>query len=606
MSLPFITLNILASTGGTTTGSEATNGPQGYEFITALVLAVLAAVVGGLVATWLKQPLLIGYLVGGMLIGPYTPGLVTNVENVQIMADIGVALLLFALGTEFSIGELKHVGKAAIGGGLLQIGLTMSLGLVVGLILGLSVPGGIFLGGLMAISSSIVMLKLLMGRGELSSAHGKLAIAVGIVQDLNLIVLVVVLPNLNGSGDVGSLLTTIGLSLLKAGLFLAGAYVFGTRFFPWILERVIRLGIREVFLLMIISIALGMAILAQALGISFALGAFVAGLIVSEAESAEVVLNEIVPIRDIFASLFFVSIGMLIDPAFVVDHWTEVGLVVVTVLFGKWLISASLFKLLGQPDSTALLAGLLLAQVGESSFVLAQIGVDSGVIDHNIDNLLLASALITIIANSLLLQGWNGFYTWARKVTSKAGKKAKAVLANETSNEPGASAHYATETTLDTFQKHVIVCGYGRVGREVVNECRQRGYPVLVVEYEPHRLEQALQEGVAGVYGDVTVEATLLNAHIERASVLAVAIPDLLVAEAATVLGRRLNPQLEILTRATEPRAVKVLKQAGATEVIQPEFEAGLEFIRRTAIAYGVGGVELAGIVNNRRAQYYG
>ena len=384
-------------------GTDSSHG-ETYSFITTLVLAVLAAIVGGLVATWLKQPLLIGYLLGGLIIGPYTPGPVGDLNIVQTLAEIGVALLMFALGTEFSIGELRHVGKSAIIGGLSGIGLIILLGLPVGAILSLNVSGGIFLGGLLAISSSIVMLKLLMARGELDSPPGKLAIAVGVVQDLSLIVLVVVLPALGEAGNLSDLLTKLGLALLKAGLFLGGAYIFGTRFFPWLLAQVIRLGIRELFLLVIISIALGMALLAQALDISFALGAFVAGLVISEAEAANDVLNEVEPIRDIFASLFFVSVGMLIDPAFVLNHLPQIGLLVLVALGAKGLILTGLFKLLGQPTATAIKAGLLLAQVGEFSFVLAQIGVSSGVIASEIERLLLAAALVTIIANPFLLQ----------------------------------------------------------------------------------------------------------------------------------------------------------------------------------------------------------
>ncbi len=607
----------------------ASGGEGSYDLIIALVLAVVAAVVGGLVAYWLKQPLLIGYLLGGLLIGPYTPGPIAKVENVQILAEIGVALLMFALGTEFSIQELKHVGKPALFGGLLQVSLTIMLGIPLGMALNLNFSSDIFLGGLIAISSSIVILKLLLARGELESLHGRLALGIGIVQDLSLIVLVVVLPTLGENTTGSNLVLNLGLALLKGVLFLGGSYLVGTKVIPWLLERVILLGSREMFLLVVISIALGMAILAYALEISFALGAFVAGLIVSGSEAANDVLNEIIPIRDVFASLFFVSIGMLIDPAFLWNNLASVLLVVITIILGKWLIVSGLLTIFKQPLKTAALAGLLLAQVGEFSFVLASIGVDSKVIDQRLEKLLLSAALITIIANPLLLQAFPTFVMWvtyirdkifvhekfqiidsgaALPISMKPNTKPKDHL--EAGNLDGLMLKVERDLRSQTerwpFKKHVIVCGYGRVGRELVDACQRRNFEVVVIELEQRRVEAARKKGVLTFYGDSSVEATLKQANVEQAKVLAITVPDLIVAEATTRLAHQLNPNLEIITRATETRAVQILKQVGANEVVQPEFEAGVEFIRRTARLYGVGGVELQGLVNGWRTRYYG
>lgn len=628
-------MHLLYSMPAASLAAEAAHD-SGNDFITALVVAIIAAVMGALAARFLKQPLIVGYIFAGMLIGPYTPGPVTSVENVQTLAEIGVALLMFALGTEFSIQEIRHVGKPAVFGGLLQVGLTLLLGIPVGFLLGLNLGGDIFTGGLLALSSTIVMLKVLIARGEFDSRHGKLALGVGIVQDLSLIALVVILPTLGASGGESNLVMTLGVAFLKAGLFLGGSYFIGTKLIPLLLERIVLLGSREVFLLVIIAIALGMAILAQLLGISFALGAFVAGLLVSSSEVAGDVLDEIVPIRDVFASLFFVSIGMLIDPIFAVTHLPEIALLVAAVILGKGLIAGSMLRLFGQPIKTAVLSALLLAQVGEFSFVLARIGVSSNAIPASMESLLLAAALITIVANPFLLQAFPAMVTVTQKVGGLFGSARRQPalepvqegialpvslgqrLINDSEHllkvpdgrikglDTAAREHLLTQAQNWPFTGHVIVCGFGRVGREIVATCQAREFPVLVIELDQHKVDQVLSQGVMGFFGDATVEATLRRANIEQAKIMAIAIPDLVGAEAVTKLAHRLNPSLEIITRATEPRAVKMLKEAGASEVVQPEFEAGLEFIRRTARAFGMGGVELQGLVNGRRNSYYG
>ncbi|MEI7556181.1 cation:proton antiporter [Candidatus Chlorohelix sp.] len=606
---------------------QATDSGANYNLITALVLAVIAAVVGGLVAAWLKQPLIVGYLLGGVFIGPYAPGPSLSVSDVEVLAEIGVALLMFALGTEFSLQELRHIGKIAVLGGIFQISLTILLGIPVGLLLGLNLSGSIFLGGLLAISSSIVILKILMGRGEMESLHGKVALGLGIVQDLSVIVLVVLLPALGEKGG-DNLALSIGLALLKGTLFLVGAYIIGTRFMPWIVQKLVMLGIREMFLLGVITIALGTASLAYFLDISFALGAFVAGLMVSGSESAGDILTEIIPIRDVFASLFFVSIGMLIDPVFLINNFFEIMLLVITVLVGKWALTSGILLLFKQPLKTAALAGLLLAQVGEFSFVLARIGVDSRAINNRVESLLLSAALVTIIANPILLQFFPTFTHWLIRIRSRLfrllGKNvpdyANVGMSLPFSLRPELKLSDERETgemnyTLRglrgqterwPYKKHVVVCGYGRVGQQLVDACMRRNFDVVVIEYNPRRLELARKRGIISLFGDVSVEATLKQANIIEAKVLAVTVPDAIVAEAASRAGRAMNPHLEIITRATEQKTIEMLKQSGADEVIQPEFEASLEFIRRTAKLYGVNGVELQALINGRRARFYG
>ncbi len=626
---------VAASSLVATAGS---GGLAGYELLGDLVMAVLAAFLGGLVATLLRLPVITGYLLAGIAIGPFTPGPVSDVGRVQTLAELGVALLMFALGTQFSLHELKEVGWGASAGGVLQVVLTIALGIPVGLALGLPFTQALYLGGMLAISSSIVILKLLLSRSEVEAVHGRLALGTSIVQDICVVVLVVVLPALATSGqntNLGSLLATVGTELLKAALFLGGTYIIGTRLIPFLLYRVISLGLRELFLLTILTIAVGTALLAQLIGLSFALGAFLAGMIVSESDAADDILNEIIPIRDVFATLFFVSIGMLINPVLLWQNLGEVGLLVVTILVGKLSIGAGLFMLFRYPGGAAFKAALLMAQIGEFSFILARSGVEKGAISSRVENLVLSAALVTIILTPVLYQllpplearlaGWLALRRRRRasrrpSTTPDPAQTATQTdppgpLYNWTGRDPQLDALLQLETaTRDRrsalerwpYKKHVVVCGYGRIGRELVEAVRRRNFEVVVMEFDPRRAAEAHRQGLVVFHGDATQEYVLKQANIAQARVLAVTTPDLTTAEAITRIGGKLNPDLEIVTRSSDARAIRALRQAGASAVIQPEIEASLEFIRRTLRVYGVSGIELQGLINGRRETHYG
>ncbi len=608
---------------------------EGYELIADLVLAVMAAMLGGFVAHRLKLPVITGYLLGGLLIGPFTPGPVSDIHRVQTLAELGVALLMFALGTQFSLEELTHVGKGAIIGGVLQIVLTIGLGIPIGLwVLQLNFIGSIYFGGLIAISSSIVILKLLMNRGELDSKHGKLALGTGVVQDISVVVLVVVLPELasaTGEGGAWNILSSVGLAMLKAILFLGSTYLIGTRIIPPLLHRVISVGVRELFLLVIVTIAVGTAMLAHIIGLSFALGAFLAGMIVSESEASAEVVNEIIPLRDVFATFFFVSIGMLINPVFIWEHLGEVIIVVIAILFGKFVIAAGIYALLRYPLKTALLAGLLLAQIGEFSFVLAKVGLQRGAIDERLKAFTLAGAMITMILNPILYQvlppliqqiAHSGF---GRRISRKKSQLVRSLtpvtptLPEPEYNWPGRDPHFDPLLELKVmpreqrslleqwpYKKHVVICGYGRVGKELVDALLKRNLKVALIEYDPRRANEARARGLIVIEGDAAEELTLKQAHLAEAKLLAITTPDIVTAEAATRAARKVNTQLEVVTRSSEPWAIQQLKLAGATAVVQPEIEASLEFIRRSLRAYGVNGIELQAVINGRRGMHYG
>ena len=390
-----------------TMAAAGASGDDPYLLLTDLAIGVFAACIGGVIAARLRLPIITGYLLAGIVIGPFTPGPVSNTARIQTLAELGVAFLMFALGLEFSLEELNKVRRGAVGGGLLQIVLTIALGVPLGLLLGLSLPSSLYLGGVIAVSSSIVILKLLLSRAELDSPQGRLALGIGVVQDISVVVLIVVLPiigTISDKTDVGALFLELGKALATAVLFLGGSYAVGMRVIPFVLHRLKVLDQRELFLLAILAIAIGLGLLAQTFGVSFALGAFLAGIIVNEWDESHSALHEIEPFRDVFASLFFVFIGMLINPLQVWQYLGDILLVVAAIVIGKTVIVGLVLWLLRYPPLSAFMAGLLLAEVGEFSFILAQRGVAVGAIDARVEAIILSSALITIVATPLLYQ----------------------------------------------------------------------------------------------------------------------------------------------------------------------------------------------------------
>lgn len=580
---------------------------ENIDLLVDLAFAMGAALIGGFLAHLVRQPAILGYLVAGIVVGPYTPGPTSSVERVQTLANLGVTLLMFALGTEFSLDALKRVRNVAVYGGLIQIALNMGLGTALGLLLGYSLQSAVFLGGVIAISSSIIMLKLLLARDEVESIVGRAALGIGIVQDLAMVALIIILPSL--SGQVGlELLGTSALAVLKGGAFLVVAYLLGTRLVPPILERIARVGSRELFLLFIVAIAAGTSVLGQIVGISFALGAFLAGLIVSESEYSHHVLDEIIPIRDIFATLFFVSIGMLIDPAFLAAHVVEITLLVAVILVGKFIICAAVIRLFGYSARNAVRAGLLLAQIGEFSFVLASEGLHRGTIDNGLYTLVLAGALVTLILNPILI----GNIDRLADPLSKLLLPLDAVLRSREQRRHAASATAEVaiapeveDAELHALKDHVIVCGYGRVGREVTHVLHERGVPSLTIDYTPARVEQATEDGVLCVQGDATYPSTLERVGIGRARMLLVTLPDLPSTETVVRYAREMNPKVDIVARTSEIRAIAHLKQAGANTFIQPEFEAGVEMVRQVLRKYGVSPLETHSILGSHRQYHY-
>ena len=553
-----------------------------------LVLALGAAMLGGVIAQRLGLPVLVGYVVAGILIGPNTPGFHADFERVTLLANLGVAFLMFALGVELSFAELARMRRVATLGGGIQIVLTLLVGTGAGLALGWALPAALLLGGAFAISSSIVAIKLFLGRGEGTSLQARAALSLGVVQDLSLVPMLALTPLLAGDSEnlIGSLLRSLGLAAVALGAVI----VLGTRVVPRVLYVVARSGSRELFLLVVVVIALGTAVASHQAGLSLALGAFLAGLVVSESEFDSQVLTEIIPLRDLFATLFFVALGMLIEPSLLVGEAGRIAVLLVTLVVGKFVIMAGAMYVAGLDPRTSVLASLAMAQIGEFSFVLAGVGLTFGVIARDQYSVILEVALGSILVAPFLLRLGPALASAFERLPAIRGRML---------------AQLGAEPEHDELARHVVICGYGRVGSELGAALHRRGLRYTVIENNPSIVRDLRDAGIVAYYGDSGSEPLLLRAGIARARAIAVTVTDLVSARAAVRFARELNPAIDVITRAAGPEAGEILRHAGANEVVQPEFEAGLEFVRHVLRRQGVSVREAELITTRRRATYY-
>ncbi|MHB0869318.1 MAG: cation:proton antiporter [Chloroflexota bacterium] len=553
-----------------------------------LVSAAVAALLGGMIALRLHQPVILGYLLAGVAIGPYTPGPVGDTHNVQLMAELGVAFLMFALGVEFSLSELLKLRWVATVGGVVQIAATVLLGVAISPLLGLDLTQGLFLGSVIALSSTMVSLKLLMGRGELESLHGRIVLGILIVQDLSVVPMMVILPALAGPAD--GLVLALAVAAAKAAAILVGALYLGTRIAPLLLSRVAATGSREMFLLAIVSLALGTALVTYALGLSIAFGAFLAGLILSESEFSHQALAEALPLRDIFSAIFFVSVGMLIDPLFLLQNAPAILLVTAAVVVGKLVIATAVPLLFRYPGRAALGTGLFLAQIGEFSFVLTRLGQDRGVTDDYFSSLILSSALLSILINPLLVHEGRQLHRLLTRVP----------LVGRLFWERFEAPSKGQEMQL---RDHVVICGYGRVGREMARALESRGEPYLVVELDPYVVKELRRSRVNYIYGDAANPAVLAHTQLSRARLVAATVPDAVSVEMAVRNARALNPSVPIIARIHSVQDMQRILNAGADEAVCPEFEAGMEFVRHAIARFGASEDEVSDFVRQRRTE---
>jgi CPA2 family monovalent cation:H+ antiporter-2 len=574
------------------------------RFILDLGAAIAAALLGGAIAVRLRQPAVVGYLLAGMAIGPFTPGFTGDVERISVLADVGVVLLLFALGVQFSLRELANVRKVALPGAIGQIAFVLGLGWVASLALGLDLRAGFVVGACLSISSTLVVVKGLLDRGEIDSLHGRTAIGWAIVQDVATIIFIVALPPLAGDDLVGPFL----VALAKAAVFLGLAYVVGTRLLPWVFETVARLRSSELFLLAVVATALLTAFISSAVfGLSLALGAFVAGILVSESELSHQAAAEVIPFRDLFAVLFFVSVGMLVDPAALVAAAPVVTVLVVIAVVGKGAITALLGVARGLPARSAVLLGAGLAQVGEFSFILAENGLELGILGTAAYNLVLGTAVVSILVTPL---AWLVAERLVGRIERRSDLATAAGLLVPQPPIPGAAPSTRSEQGFEADEAErrpgIVVLGAGRVGRVIIQAVRNRGFRCVAVDRDQRRLEEAARLGASTIYGDAANPEILARCGLDRTRVLIVAIGDPLTARLVVERARRIQPGILIGARARGRREVEDLRRLGASRLADPEAEASFELARHALQRMGVSGQELVAIVAGLRRDVYG
>jgi monovalent cation:H+ antiporter-2, CPA2 family len=523
-----------------------------------LAYVFVAAVLGGSLAWLARQPLILGYVLGGLLISPLTPGpAVTDIHTFELFAEIGVVLLMFSLGIEFSLKDLMGVKWIALVGGPLGIIMSTVLGLGVGTLLGWSPIMGAVVGMVLSPASTMVLARLLLDRGELHSRHGRIMIGITLVEDLAAVVLIILIPAL---GEIQDRFVAVAKALLTAGAILLPFFYVASRLLPAILARVARTRNDELLLLVTLALGLGAAAVTQAAGLSVALGAFLAGLLINQSDYAHEMLSRLLSLRDAFVSLFFVTVGVLIDLRVVVDNLPLLGVLVGLVVIGQWLIWTIVCLLFRHPLSTALLVGVGLAQIGEFSFILVQVARQAGQVGDDVYSATLTASLITILINAVLVRlvpRWIG--------PARLAERREPVLG------------LSSTPPLDG---HVLLCGFGRVGSAIGEALETFAIPYVVIETDPDIVKSLRARRVPAVFGDAAQRVILAAAQVERASLVILAIPENDRARQAVRRIRTSNPTVQILARVHDLAWRARLMDAGAAEVIQPEEEAASTLIR--------------------------
>jgi CPA2 family monovalent cation:H+ antiporter-2 len=535
--------------------------------VVTIAILLAAALVGGMVAHRLRQPIILGYMVIGIVAGPHTLGLIGDLELIEAAATIGVALLMFTLGLEISIAQLREVGKLGIYGGITQILATLTLGLIAGYFLfRWPLPQAGLFGLIISLSSTAVCLKILMDRGELASLHGRIMIAILIIQDIGVVVMMVVIPLL---GDLTeNLPLNLAIAVGKTILFIGLAIISGRWVLPWLLGRVGGVRARELFLLTVLVLCLGAAVGTQTLGLSIVFGAFLVGLVLRETRFVHQALVEITPLRDIFATLFFVSLGMLLDPLFLINNWQSVALMVVSIIVLKLLVVFGIVRLFGYSSRTAILTGAGLFQIGEFSFILAQAGVNVSIVSDHFYSLILASAIITMLLTPVSISLISKLYPKLALIEGGKQMTAKAV------SSPSVSM--PTEG-----QGRVVIAGYGRVGGNIAQGLQDAGIPYIIIDLDPERVFEAKNSGRLHIYGDATNINVLSQADLGRAQALVVTYPHPMAVVTTVKTALSINPMLKVLVRVHHMREANELKELGVTELVSPDYEASFRFIKR-------------------------
>ena len=556
--------------------------------VASLAILLMAALVGGMIAHRLRQPIILGYLVIGAAIGPHALGWVSDRGLVQSVATIGVALLMFTLGLEVSIAQLRQVGRVGLWGGVIQIAVTAAAGLLVGYYgFGRTLAESAIFGMGISLSSTMVCLKILMDRGEVDSAHGRIMVAILILQDISVVVLVLLESMLGASGQ--SPLWLLAVAMGKAVIFVALAIAAGLWVVPWLLGNVGGVRTRELFLLTVVVLCLAAALGTSVLGLSVVFGAFVVGLVLRESRFASQVLAEVTPLRDVFATLFFVSLGMLLDLSFVAEHWGLVLITVGAVAAIKIGVVSGVVRLFGYNARIAVFSGFGLFQIGEFSFVLAQTGMNMDIVTEDFYSLIVASAIITMLLTPLSL----AVVSWLHHKTPLSTLP---LLLNGSAK--GADSLPEPLQSSDT----VLVAGYGRVGQNVARALRDARVPLVAIDIDPEVTYKSRCDRVPSIYGDASNIHVLSSLDMKKVKTLVVTYPDPLAVAATVQAALKLNPDLRVVARVHRQEDIGRIQRMGAVELVSPEYEASVELVKRVLSAKGWRENDITVVIDRLRA----
>jgi CPA2 family monovalent cation:H+ antiporter-2 len=551
--------------------------PHNTPLIATVVGGLVLAFIFGALANRFKMPPLVGYLIAGVCVGPFTPGFVADANLAQELAEIGVILLMFGVGLHFSLKDLLAVKAIAIPGALVQITIATLMGMALAWALGWSMGAGLIFGLSLSVASTVVLLTALQERRLVETRRGQIAIGWLIVEDIVMVLALVLVPALSGilggSGEslsTAALLTTLVITIGKVIAFVVVMLIVGRRVIPWILERIADTGSRELFRLAVLAIALGFALGSTYIfGVSFALGAFFAGMILAESELSHRAAEESLPLRDAFAVLFFVSVGMLFDPSILIREPLLILATVLIIVIGKSLAAAVIVLAFKHPLSTALTIAASLAQIGEFSFILATLGISLGLLSTTGRDLILGGAILSILINPLLFIGLERLKPWLKQ------REARIAADNGAAGGATSGANADADTLIPILPQHghTVLVGFGRVGRLVVEALHQRKHAFVVIEDHADSVAALCAAGTPSLYGNAAAPGMLDAANITGARFLLVAIPDVLEAGQIIEHALKLNPKLHIVARAHSATEIAHLEKHGASQIILGERE---------------------------------
>jgi len=556
-----------------------------------ITLALVVAFLGGVIARRIGLPTIVGYLLAGIAIGPFTPGFVGSIDTIQQLAELGVIFLMFGVGLHFSFKDLWRVRDIAVPGALIQTTIATLLGFGLTQLWGWSVFAGIVLGLAISVASTVVLLRGLMDNSLLNTSHGQAAVGWLVMEDILSVLILVLMPTL-AAGSNAINWQNLAVTLLKAAAFVALMFFVGVRFIPWLLERIAHTRSRELFILAILAITLGTAMgAAEIFSVSLALGAFVAGAIISQSHLSYQVGADVFSFREAFSVLFFVSVGMLVNPIFLWQNLGQVASLTLLVVFGKAVIVILIGLLFPRPARTFLVVAVGLSQIGEFSFILGQAGLTLKLLETNQYSLILAAALFSITINPFLYKLLPVLERWLQRIPG-LWKKLEF-------NKP------FPEIKKEDLVNHVVIIGYGRVGKHLVEVLNSLSVPLLVIESDAERTAALNQRNIPTLYGDAGNSEVINHAHLEQASALVTTVPDETSSALIVAAAKNLNPDLTIIARATTEEGVRYLSDLGANRVVHPELEGGLELVHHTLLSLGFPLREVHGYAEAVRRDHY-